>query len=86
MRDVRAGAFVESVLRDIGFAVRALRRSPGFSTVAIVTLALGIGANTAIFSLLDGVIFKPLPVNDASQLFVLSTLPSTFPIRRSRSE
>ena len=54
---------------DIGYAVRLLRRSPAFTVVALLSLALGIGANTAIFSLIDTVLVKTLPVQDPQQLF-----------------
>jgi predicted permease len=54
---------------DIGYAVRLLRRSPGFTVVALLSLGLGIGANTAIFSLIDTVLVKTLPVQDPQQLF-----------------
>ncbi|HWZ32201.1 MAG TPA: ABC transporter permease [Bryobacteraceae bacterium] len=59
-----------NVLQDVRYAVRMLARSPGFSTVAILTLALGIGANTAIFSLVHTLILKPLPFRDPSRLVI----------------
>jgi predicted permease len=62
---------LEHLLRDVRFSARLLWKSPGFTAVAIVTLALGIGANTAIFSLINGLLLRPLPVPDAEQLVVL---------------
>ena len=54
--------------QDLRYALRALRASPGFASVAILSLALGIGANTAIFSLIDSLILKPLPVSHPEKL------------------
>jgi predicted permease len=64
--------WVEMVGRDFGYALRTLRRSRGFAVVAALTLALGIGANTAIFTLLDQVMLRLLPVKDPQQLVLLT--------------
>jgi predicted permease len=60
---------LDELRRDVSYALRLLRRSPGFAVVALLSLALGIGANTAIFSLVDTVLVKTLPVQDPQQLF-----------------
>jgi putative ABC transport system permease protein len=62
---------MNGLLQDLRYAVRQLRKSPGFAAVAIVTLALGIGANTAIFSLLDQALLRTLPVKDVDRLVIL---------------
>ena len=62
------GTFLESLSQDLKYACRSLRKAPGFSTVAILTLALGIGANTAIFSIVDAALLRPLPFRDADRL------------------
>jgi plasmid stability protein len=68
VRAARAGRFVEDLARDIRHSLRQLRRNPGFTAVAVLTLAIGIGATTAIFSVVNGVLLKPLPYSHPGRL------------------
>jgi len=70
-RDARSFAWIDDAQRDVRYAIRTLRRSPAFTAVAVATLALGIGASTAIFTLIDRVLLQPLPVRDAGDLVLL---------------
>ena len=72
-RDLRSLNFVRDLVRDLGYAGRAFRRSPGFAAFAVLVMALGIGANTAVFSVVNGVLLKPLPYPGADRIVTLST-------------
>src|SRR6476661_6264754 len=69
-RDRRSLVTVETLLRDLTYGLRMLRRSPGVTAVAVLSLALGIGANTALFSVVDAVLLKTLPVENPDRLIV----------------
>src|SRR5215469_5422491 len=67
-REMWAGASFESFLQDLTYGFRMLAKSPGFAVIAILTLALGIGVNTAIFSVVNGVLLNPLPFSNSNRL------------------
>src|SRR5262245_19169893 len=75
------GIRMESFIQDLRFGARMLIKNPGFTLVAALSLALGIGANTAIFSLLDALLLKPLPVKQPEQLVIVGVEPPSQPGR-----
>ncbi|MGH7734986.1 MAG: permease prefix domain 1-containing protein, partial [Gemmatimonadales bacterium] len=85
-RDERGLAWVDAVLRDVQYALRSLRKSPGFVVAVVASLAAGIGVNAVVFTVLNAVLFTPLPVRHAEELVVLTPqargLPNGAPAAR----
>jgi putative ABC transport system permease protein len=81
VQEARAGARVDAVLQDVRYALRSLGRARGFTAVVVVTLALGIGVNTAVFSILNAVLLRPLPFPEPDRIVRLFHVPpqATFP-------
>jgi predicted permease len=77
-RDARGISFLETLVKDLRYGVRMLSRNPGFAAAAIVTLALGIGANAAIFSFVNAALLRPLPYHSPDNLVVISEFRGSF--------
>ncbi|HEX8670890.1 MAG TPA: ABC transporter permease [Longimicrobium sp.] len=71
MRDGRGLSWLRDAVRDAGYAVRTLARSPGFTLVSVLTVSLGVGATTALFSVVNALLLKPLPVHEPARLFTV---------------
>src|SRR5262249_31079630 len=68
LREGRAGFWLDSLARDAAFALRMLRKRPGFSVVCVLTIAVGVGASTALFAVVDAVVLRPLPLPEPATL------------------
>ena len=79
-RAERRVRYIEILLADMRYALRLLRKNPGFTTVVVLTIALGIGANTAIFSVVESVLFRPLPFSDADRIVRVESTKDGLPL------
>jgi predicted permease len=84
-REMWGGVWLERLLRDVRYGVRGLRRAPGFAAVAIVTLALGVGANTAVYTVVHSVLVRPLAFERPHELFLLGNQATDAPFMRDPS-
>src|SRR5262245_27024159 len=82
VRDVRVGAWLDALRPDVRFGIRSLIRRPGFAVIAILTLGVGMGATTAVFSLIDSVLLKPLPFHEPDRLTMVWEVSQRFKLPR----
>ncbi|MGH7638536.1 MAG: ADOP family duplicated permease [Gemmatimonadaceae bacterium] len=80
-RGQRRGLWLERLVQDVRYGIRSLRRTPAFTVAAILTLALAIGANSAVFTVVHSVVLRPLPFQNADRLFLVSYLPVDIPFQ-----
>ena len=71
---------MDSLFKDLRYGIRSLSKHPGFTVIAVLTIALGVGANTAIFSVINGVLLKALPFPDSQQLISMSESSKEVPV------
>ena len=79
-RDALGGNFIETLVMDVRFSIRVLRKSPGFTIVAVLTLALAIGANAVVFGMLNGLILRPVNVPQAENLYGIERSDKNDPV------
>jgi len=77
-RDARSLAWLETVVQDLHYGIRGLRANPSFTLIAVLSLAAGIGANSAIFSLIDAIFTRPMPVSRVSEIVHITTTSPQF--------
>src|SRR5437763_89614 len=82
-RETRGGIWFERLAQDLRYGARALRRTPSFTIVAVLTLALAIGANSAVFTVVNSVLLRRLPFRDADRLYLASYIPTNLPFEVS---